>query len=320
MQPSRVSGFVVTYNRAGLLETCLRSIRFVDELIVIDKSSTDGTRAIARRYADKVVTVPWSPTVEETRAAALALCQHDWVVFLDDDEMLSPEAIELLSRQRALDAAEAVYLPLKHYILGQFDPAAYYWPEHQLRFFRQGAVAFGRTVHGGVQVNTESVERIAPETGVCIHHLSHLDAAQWVEKANRYTSCEDRLRCAPGATGLADPADLIAFAHARIDHWLARTNATDRGDYAAAVVLLRAVYDMIDRVKAWEQDAGRDGAARFAAKCAELGGAFDALERRTGIRTSARRPRWEMVDRLLVLLAGLGERRLTTVRGARRPA
>ena len=62
MQPGRVSGFVVTYNRAALLETCLRSIRFVDELIVIDKSSTDGTRAIAKRYADRVITVPWSPT------------------------------------------------------------------------------------------------------------------------------------------------------------------------------------------------------------------------------------------------------------------
>ena len=36
----RISGFVVAYNRAALLETCLRSIRFADELIVVDKSST----------------------------------------------------------------------------------------------------------------------------------------------------------------------------------------------------------------------------------------------------------------------------------------
>jgi glycosyltransferase involved in cell wall biosynthesis len=304
----RVSGFVVAYNRASLLETCLRSLRFVDELIVVDKSSTDGSRAIARRYADRVVTLPWSPIVEETRAAALALCRHDWVAFLDDDEMLSPEAIAFLSQNRGYDAAEAVYLPLKHYILGQFDPAAYYWPEHHVRFFRQGAVSFGRTVHGGVRVQTDRAEHIAPETGICIHHLSHLDTAQWIEKTNRYTSRLYRVRSVPEPPDKADPADLIAFAHARIDQWLARTSHTDRGDYAAAVALLRAVYDMIDRVKAWEQDAALDGAALFAAKCAELGSAYDALERRTAIRTGAARPWWRVADRLRGLLAGRGAR------------
>ena len=72
-----VSGFVIAYNRAHLLATCLRSLRFVDELIVIDKSSTDDTPRIARRYADRVITVPWSPTVEETRSFALDQCRHD---------------------------------------------------------------------------------------------------------------------------------------------------------------------------------------------------------------------------------------------------
>jgi glycosyltransferase involved in cell wall biosynthesis len=306
MQPQGVSGFVVTYNRANLLETCLRSIRFVDELIVIDKSSTDGSRAIARRYADRVITVPWSPTVEETRAGALALCHHDWVVYLDDDELLSPEAITFLSRRPPPDAPEVYYLPKKHYILGQFDPASYYWPEHHPQFFRKGAVSFSQTVHGGVQVHSERTEWIAPETGICIHHLSHLGAAQWIEKTNRYTSRPDRVGCASDAT------DLIDFAHARIEHWVAETTSTDRNDYTAVVALLRAVYDMIDRVKSWEQAAGLDGAARFAATCAELGQAYDALEQRTGIRTTAHPfPRR--------LLADLSERLAAIAEGRRLP-
>jgi glycosyltransferase involved in cell wall biosynthesis len=80
-----ISGFVVAYNRAALLGTCLRSLRFVDELIVIDKSSTDGSPRIARRYADRVITVPWSPTVEETRGFALAQCRQQpgpWLAWL----------------------------------------------------------------------------------------------------------------------------------------------------------------------------------------------------------------------------------------------
>lgn len=275
MTAPRISGFVITYNRAELIATCLRSIGFVDELIVVDKSSTDGTREIAARHADRVISVPWSPTVEESRAAALAQCRHDWVVFLDDDELLSPEAITFLHRRRF--AADAYELPLKHYVLGRFDPDAYYWPEHHLRVFRKGTVSFSPTVHGGLRRHTERIERLAPETGICIHHLSHRDAAQWIEKTNRYTSRPDRVRCAAAA-------DLIQFAHARIDHWLGRTRVTDGTDYPAAVALLRAIYDMIDRVKDWEEAQGQDGAALFAAQCETLNRAYEALERRIGLR------------------------------------
>lgn len=277
----RLSGFVISHNRAALIETCLRSIRFVDDLIVLDKGSTDATPAIAARYADRVVSVPWSPTVEETRAAALALCRHDWVVFLDDDELLSPEAITFLHARRF--DADAYELPLKHYVLGRFDPQAYYWPEHHLRVFRKGAVSFHPTVHGGLRRHSDRIARLVPETGICIHHLSHRDAAQWIEKTNRYTSRPDRVRV---------PADddLIGFAHARIEHWQAHTRATDRTGYPAAVALLRAIYDVIDRVKCWEEAQGLNGAAAFAAQCEALKRAYDALERHTGIRTGAARP------------------------------
>jgi glycosyltransferase involved in cell wall biosynthesis len=277
-----ISAFVIAYNRAALLGTCLRSLRFADELIVIDKSSTDDTPRVARRYADRVITVPWSPTVEETRAFALEQCRHDWVAFLDDDEMLSPDAIAYLHTPRAADAPDAVSLPLRHWILGAFDADAYYWPEHHLRFFRRGAVAFGPLVHGGIDIRTDRVERIPADSPIFIEHLSHTDATQWIERTNRYTSIAGRVRAEP------EGADLIEFAHRRIDHWLAQSRRSNRDDYAAVVALLRAIYDMVDRVKAWETERQLDGAAAFRARCAELDRAYDELETRLGIATGRR--------------------------------
>jgi glycosyltransferase involved in cell wall biosynthesis len=277
MTRAPISGFVIAYNRASLLGTCLRSLRFVDELIVIDKSSTDDTPAIAKRFADKVITVPWSPTVEETRAFALNQCSHDWVAFLDDDEMLSPDAITWLHAERP---ADVVALPLRHWILGTFDANAYYWPEHHVRFFRKGAVSFRPVVHGGMEVHADSVERVSPETQIFIEHLSHRDAEQWIERTNRYTSRPQRMKAESDGE-----ADLIDFAHRRIDHWLARSRNSDRDDYPAAVALLRAIYDMVDRLKMWEADRGIDGAATFRTRCAELEQAYDDLETRLGIPT-----------------------------------
>ena len=69
---AKLSVFVISYNRKALISACLAPLSFADELIVIDKSSTDGTAEIATRYAHRVITVPWSPTVEDTRAFALS--------------------------------------------------------------------------------------------------------------------------------------------------------------------------------------------------------------------------------------------------------
>ncbi len=267
----KLSAFVVSFDRASIVGTCLRGLRFADELIVVDKSSGDDTPAIAASLADRVITVPWSPTVEDTRAFAADQCTHEWVLFLDDDECLSPEAAAFIRRELADPQADAYAFPLRHYILGIHDEQAYYWPEHHIRLFRRGALRFGGTVHAGTELLTDRVQRVAPETGVCIHHLSHRDVAQWVEKANRYTSRTDRVRVTDAGQ------DLAAFAQARIAHWLSRTRNQAPGGYPAAVAVLRTVYDLIDRLKVWEEEQGLDGSARFRAVCDRLDAAYGAV-------------------------------------------
>jgi hypothetical protein len=51
------------------------------------------------------------------------------------------------------------------------------------------------------------------------------------------------------------------------------------------VALLRAIYDMVDRIKSWESQRDLDGAAAFRTRCAELERTYDELETRLGIAT-----------------------------------
>ena len=274
----KISAFVVAYNRAHILGTCLQALRFADEVIVVDKSSTDDTRAVAARHATRVVTVPWTPTVEETRAYALSLCAHDWILFLDDDECLSPAAPAFIRSRVARGTSDIYAFPLRHYILGVHDEAAYYWPEHHIRLFRRGAVSFSGTVHQGVHARSERLAYIPPETGVCIHHLSHPDVAGWIERTNRYTSRPDRAR--PAEAG----DDLAGFAHARLHHWLSRTRDKTPGGYPEAAAVLRAVYDIVDRLKCWEETRGLDGHALFREACERLDAAHLAYANRSLLR------------------------------------
>lgn len=264
MPRSKISAFVISYNRADILGTCLRALSFADELVVVDKSSTDGSRGIAEAFADQVLTVPWTPTVEETRTLGVSLCRHEWILFMDDDECLSAEAERHIHAELCHPTAEIYEFPQRHYILGQHDEGAYYWPEHQVRLFRRGAVTFSGTIHAGIVRHSTRIGRFSAADGVCIHHLSHPDAHGWIEKTNRYTSRPDR------AGVQAGPDGFTAFAHERIDHWMARTTDNAPNGYPAAVALLRAVYDMVDAVKAWEAGRELDGKAMFQQVCDHL--------------------------------------------------
>jgi glycosyltransferase involved in cell wall biosynthesis len=273
MSRRKISAFVIAFNRANILGTCLRALGFADELIVLDKSSTDGSRAIAEAHADDVITVPWTPTVEETRTLALSLCRHEWILFMDDDECLSAEAASRILAELENPTADIYEFPLRHYVLGQHDEGAYYWPEHHVRLFRRGAVTFSRTVHAGIVRHSDRVMRFDASDGLCIHHLSHPDVTGWIEKTNRYTSRSDRVGIKVGADGFA------AFAHERIDYWMARGSDTTPDGYPAAVALLRAIYDMVDAVKWWETERGLDGAALFEQACKAMDRSYPDRDR-----------------------------------------
>jgi glycosyltransferase involved in cell wall biosynthesis len=268
---TKISGFVITYNSGPILETCLRSLRFVDELIVVDKSSTDQTPAVAARHADKVITVPWSPLPTETRFVAHDACSHDFILYLDHDECLNVEGIRWVKQNAASHPGKVFRFPKCEYVMGRHDADAYYWPMLNVRAFRRGSAQFVRTLHKEVQERRASeVYDIPFETGVRIHNLSHKDAHQWIEKTNRYTSERDRV------SFFDTTMPLEAFGQERIAYWLAQSRS--RSDYVVAAALLRAVYDIVDRVKLWEAREGVDGDQAFAKVCAEMNACYDAYE------------------------------------------
>jgi glycosyltransferase involved in cell wall biosynthesis len=80
-----VSAVVITENDAQTLEEALSSLHWVDELIVVDCGSTDGTLAIARQFTDKI---HFHPTHHLTRLRrdALAMAKCDWILLVEPNE------------------------------------------------------------------------------------------------------------------------------------------------------------------------------------------------------------------------------------------
>ena len=91
---------MIVKNEAEYLETCLKLARpHVDEIVVIDTGSTDGTQDIARRYADVFEEIEWPNSFAAARNYSLDRASGQYILILDGDEYIADPRDWILLRQ-----------------------------------------------------------------------------------------------------------------------------------------------------------------------------------------------------------------------------
>ena len=93
---------MIVRDEAERIEACLASVRdLVDEMVVVDTGSSDDTVHRAQAAGARVEQLPWPGDFAPARNAALEMVKGDWVLVLDGDELLLPEAIPALKELMA---------------------------------------------------------------------------------------------------------------------------------------------------------------------------------------------------------------------------
>lgn len=206
-----LSAVIIAQDEEARIEACLRSLAFADEIVVVDSGSTDRTVEIARRYTDRVVSVPWRGFGPQ-KQAAVALAAHDLVLNVDCDEVVPPElAAELAALQSAPALAAAYALPRRTF-LGDKEIRWCGWrPDHIVRLFDRTRAGFtADLVHERVVAQGEVARCRHP----LVHH-SFRGFADLVAKLNRYSDLAARQMHARGRrAGALDAAlrPLVTFA------------------------------------------------------------------------------------------------------------
>lgn len=140
---SKLSVYVIAYNDEPNMRACLESVKWADELVVVDSHSTDETERISREFTDKVYQVDFHG-FGRLRNEAVSLTSHDWVFSLDTDERATPELRDEIQRLLASGPqAEAYFVPRKNYFLGRWIKHCGWYPDYrQPQLFRKGRMKY----------------------------------------------------------------------------------------------------------------------------------------------------------------------------------
>lgn len=175
---------IITLNEEERLADCLTSVSFADDIVVVDSGSSDRTADIARVYGARVFVEAWQGFGPQ-KQSAIDKCQNRWVLLLDADERVSPEAAKKIEGIVKKDGPAAAYsLPRKNYFCGRWLRHAGWWPDRVVRLFKKEKGRMSdRLVHESVVVDGMIGTLDQP-----LIHYANRDLAQTLAKINQYSS------------------------------------------------------------------------------------------------------------------------------------
>ena len=183
--PQPLSAVLITHNAEAVLPTCLQSLAFANEIVIVDSGSTDATLDIARRFNAKVVQQDWLGFGKQ-KQFAVAQSSHDWVLCVDADERVSDTLRANILKELEAPRFQAYEFPRCNRFLGRWLRHGEGYPDFSLRLFgRRHAHWSDDPIHEKV-VTAGPVGRLDGD----LLHESERGLANYLAKQNRYTTLQ----------------------------------------------------------------------------------------------------------------------------------
>jgi glycosyltransferase involved in cell wall biosynthesis len=180
---------MIAMNEEANLPRTLESVRWADEIILVDSGSKDRTIEIAKSFGAKTSYHAFGGHGEQ-KNVALDLCTSDWILLLDADEVLTPE---LQAEIRGVLACEdgrapefdAYWIPRLNLYFGRWIRHGGFYPDRKLRLFRRGVARLSEGV--GPHSTPQFAGPKGKLNGDMLHH-AYPTMAIYLEHMNRYSA------------------------------------------------------------------------------------------------------------------------------------
>ncbi|MBI3379365.1 glycosyltransferase family 2 protein [Candidatus Gottesmanbacteria bacterium] len=158
-----ISAIIITHNEEINIEKCLKSISWVDEIIILDSYSTDETPEIAKKYTKNIYFHKFENNFSNLRNLAIKYAKGDWILTIDSDESL-PRNAELIIRKLVLNSkTEGFWFPRRNYIDDKnYLKYGYFYPDFQLRLFKNHRqIKYSGIIHEQPLIDKEKTKTIS---------------------------------------------------------------------------------------------------------------------------------------------------------------
>ncbi len=247
---AEVSVVINTKNAAETLKDTLQSVKWADEIVVVDMLSSDNSKAIAKKFTEKIYDFKEDVSyVEPARNFALSKAKFDWVLLVDADEIISSGLKKKIETVVTQDPDVSCYfIARKNIIFGKWIQKTGWWPDYQPRLFRRGKVKWRNEIHSQPIIEGQ-IEYLPVAEDLAIEHHNYRSVSDYLQRLDRYTTISAK----EGKSQLTiQPSQLIDTYRQELMRRLFAEEGISEDVHGIALSFLQSTYQLVVELKAWE--------------------------------------------------------------------
>lgn len=184
-----LSAVVITKDEAVRIKACLESIKWADEIVVVDTGSKDQTLAIAKKYTDKIFEFK-EQDFAGTRNLAMEKTSGDWVLYIDADERVLDSLRKEIEVMITSLEFTAFAISRKNIIFGKEVSYGPFWPDWVIRLIKKEN--FDSWV-GKIHEQPKFKGKLGYSKNSLLH-LTHRSLDQVIQKSLEWSKIDAKLR------------------------------------------------------------------------------------------------------------------------------
>ncbi len=243
-----LSALVIAHNEEEDLETCLKHLHFVDEIVVVLDRCSDGSKEIAERYAHKIVEGEWE-FEGERRNKGIDACTGLWIIDADADEWISDALAQEIRETINTTDCDIFDIPVRNYIGGHYVQHGWgggsFGKVSYLGLYKTFAKRYGMGRH---HAHVEEHGKRGPDLKNPLDHYVDKSLSHTIRRLDRYTDYRAKDLVEQGEVG--ELRTYIRKFLSRFYKVYFRRRAYKEGGYGFIIALCGALYPLVSHIKA----------------------------------------------------------------------
>ncbi len=174
---------IITRNEEANIKRCLESVKWADEIIVVDSGSTDGTLEICKNYHCKIIETGWLG-FGRTKQIGVNAATNNWILSIDADEEVSDKLKDKILELVQSTQFHAFNIKRVSYYLKKRIQYSGWQTDYPLRLFNKKYGNFNdASVHESVVIDGENISIIQS----LLYHYPFPTINSHIDKINHYS-------------------------------------------------------------------------------------------------------------------------------------